>query len=514
MKNINFMSDELINDIFLPGDDELAEYAISEEMTAKLLKSMGERRKEIEEIHQEKQEKKAAHKSVAIRAAVIAAVISLMILIIPSSRQVVVSAAESAWNWFTSWTGFFDDIHLYLPESEKYKDYSFKVNQKQTNDVCEMTLAHAVVADDMIIIGLSNDFIDESLPEEYDYQFYWFDEDLYEPKREDYDENCDFEGILSRAPHKIMPEYIVGQITDSDGNSVDFIKCSTEIKTDIASDNEVIDNDSQNKTVIKYYVICTDSLIQNLNHDFSSYSLSFDVLQYCIDLKELNISYGNYHRQPYASFANEKLFGQSPVSKLSFKTKVQNTKLLEQTSIYDISQTRQLTNGVTYHYNTISYNPVYTNLQTEITADEEWKIRNSYGFGGTDLTYKRKKLFSPYIYINTIDGIGDIGYFSDSACQSNNKTLYNGHLERLDDGYDYSISSSEYLATYEFDSGAFSYIDYNSEDDEFDWDKNIVSCDFLKNESKDSFLLCDKHKYKSEFDCEEYYILKIKKKIY
>ena len=55
MKNINFMSDELINDIFLPGDDELAEYAISEEMTAKLLKSMGDRRKEIEEIHQEKQ---------------------------------------------------------------------------------------------------------------------------------------------------------------------------------------------------------------------------------------------------------------------------------------------------------------------------------------------------------------------------------------------------------------------------------------------------------------------------
>ena len=117
MKNINFMSDELINDIFLPGDDELAEYAISEEMTAKLLKSMGERRKEIEEIHQEKQEKKAAHKNTFVRAAVIAAIITIMILVIPSSRQVVVSAAEKIWEYFARYTGSYTydlnttDIH-------------------------------------------------------------------------------------------------------------------------------------------------------------------------------------------------------------------------------------------------------------------------------------------------------------------------------------------------------------------------------------------------------------------
>ena len=100
MINLNEMKKDYIGRE--PRDYIVESVTVPEGLEEKVLAAMTQKRKEIEEIQKEKQEKKAAHKSVALRAAVIAAVITLMILIIPFSRQVVVSAAESAWNAFHS----------------------------------------------------------------------------------------------------------------------------------------------------------------------------------------------------------------------------------------------------------------------------------------------------------------------------------------------------------------------------------------------------------------------------
>lgn len=101
MINLNEMKKDYIGRE--PRDYIVESVTVPEGLEEKVLAAMTQKRKEIEEIHREKQEKKAAHKSVALRAAVIAAVITLMILIIPSSRQVVVSAAESLINSIRSW---------------------------------------------------------------------------------------------------------------------------------------------------------------------------------------------------------------------------------------------------------------------------------------------------------------------------------------------------------------------------------------------------------------------------
>ena len=101
MINLNEMKRDYIGRE--PRDYIVESVTVPEGLEEKVLAAMTQKRKEIEEIQKEKQEKKAAHKSVALRAAVIAAVITLMILIIPSSRQVVVSAAESAWNGIIEW---------------------------------------------------------------------------------------------------------------------------------------------------------------------------------------------------------------------------------------------------------------------------------------------------------------------------------------------------------------------------------------------------------------------------
>lgn len=98
MINLNEMKRDYIGRE--PRDYIVESVTVPEGLEEKVLAAMTQKRKEIEEIQKEKQEKKAAHKSVALRAAVIAAVITLMILIIPSSRQVVVSAAEKIWEYF------------------------------------------------------------------------------------------------------------------------------------------------------------------------------------------------------------------------------------------------------------------------------------------------------------------------------------------------------------------------------------------------------------------------------
>ena len=97
MINLNEMKRDYIGRE--PRDYIVESVTVPEGLEEKVLAAMTQKRKEIEEIQKEKQEKKAAHKSVALRAAVIAAVITLMILVIPSSRQVVVSAAERIWDF-------------------------------------------------------------------------------------------------------------------------------------------------------------------------------------------------------------------------------------------------------------------------------------------------------------------------------------------------------------------------------------------------------------------------------
>ena len=131
MINLNEMKRDYIGRE--PRDYIVESVTVPEGLEEKVLAAMTQKRKEIEEKNMEKQEKKAAHKSVALRAAVIAAVITLMILIIPSSRQVVVSAAESAWNAFHSWV---DDV--------------FHVGMKQTKNGYTMEIIDARVSDDFL----------------------------------------------------------------------------------------------------------------------------------------------------------------------------------------------------------------------------------------------------------------------------------------------------------------------------------------------------------------------------
>ena len=143
MINLNEMKRDYIGRE--PRDYIVESVTVPEGLEEKVLAAMTQKRKEIEEKNMEKQEKKAAHKSVALRAAVIAAVITLMILIIPSSRQVVVSAAESAWNAFHSWV---DDV--------------FHVGMKQTKNGYTMEIIDARVSDDFLYFT-THDNLDDCL---------------------------------------------------------------------------------------------------------------------------------------------------------------------------------------------------------------------------------------------------------------------------------------------------------------------------------------------------------------
>ena len=126
MINLNEMKKDYIGRE--PRDYIVESVTVPEGLEEKVLAAMTQKRKEIEEIQKEKQEKKAAHKSVAIRAVVIAAVITLMILIIPSSRQVVVSAAENFWNFCSH---FFDDQEYHMDTIVIHPEY------KQTSDTIQ-----------------------------------------------------------------------------------------------------------------------------------------------------------------------------------------------------------------------------------------------------------------------------------------------------------------------------------------------------------------------------------------
>ena len=78
-----------------------------EELMKRTLEAMEQREKDNAEKAAAKLERKAIHKNFAFRAAVIAAVITLMILIIPTSRGYVVSAAERVWEFFIKSNGHY-----------------------------------------------------------------------------------------------------------------------------------------------------------------------------------------------------------------------------------------------------------------------------------------------------------------------------------------------------------------------------------------------------------------------
>ena len=182
MINISFNKEDHIE--YEPFNLILRSVEVPDGLSEKVLEAMTQKRKEIEEIQKEKQEKKAAHKSVALRAAVIAAVITLMILIIPSSRQVVVSAAESAWHsvieWVHDWVDLFgtnplfddthDGFHPYTAELDNasviteeihsdvidlsgfdFTNYPKSVNVKITADDFEFTIGEMQLADYEIV---------------------------------------------------------------------------------------------------------------------------------------------------------------------------------------------------------------------------------------------------------------------------------------------------------------------------------------------------------------------------
>ena len=171
MINLNEMKRDYIGRE--PRDYIVESVTVPEGLEEKVLAAMTQKRKEIEEIQKEKQEKKAAHKSVALRAAVIAAVITLMILMIPSSRQVVVSAAEKIWEYFARYTGSYTydlnttDIHL----DKLNKDYSANhVDLGNVNSTVKIGCLELELSDLYIqnnenpnIPGLANIYLDATI---------------------------------------------------------------------------------------------------------------------------------------------------------------------------------------------------------------------------------------------------------------------------------------------------------------------------------------------------------------
>ena len=327
MINLNEMKRDYIGRE--PRDYIVESVTVPEGLEEKVLAAMTQKRKEIEEIQKEKQEKKAAHKSVALRAAVIAAVIILMILVIPSSRQVVVNAAESVIKWFASWSEFKDDSETGTFDSleleEKFDEGGFIINEIKENKYCKICFVGATVTNDTVRLGFVSKY------------------------------NCEN-----------ITEYILGTITDSDGNSVDFRCSDSEFLTTFIS----VDGER------RLYSIPIDNLKKNLNDEYENYKLDFSVLLFNLNLDSEAITNEYFSHHPYKFLENKKLFNQSSLSDISFSTKVKNTYFLENTVSYDISKEIKYEHGITLHVQSISFAPSYTELQMEFAADEQWKLDN------------------------------------------------------------------------------------------------------------------------------------------
>ena len=288
MINLNEMKKDYIGRE--PRDYIVESVTVPEGLEEKVLAAMTQKRKEIEEIQKEKQEKKAAHKSVALRAAVIAAVITLMILIIPSSRQVVVSAAESAWNAFHSWV---DDV--------------FHVGMKKSDNGFTLEIVNARLSNDFLYLDVS-EYCDNKTKEKYkrysshgyiEYSYYGSIYNQSNGKSINF--SCDeYYGVASgEIDQKLADQYAssnkellfydfyvpdVKKIIDSYN---DHIKCQLKVKVKLfvnSNDGETIDKGEIASINTEFMIKNFDSVLQsevrstNSVLSYDSFDLIFEKL--------------------------------------------------------------------------------------------------------------------------------------------------------------------------------------------------------------------------------------------
>lgn len=443
MINLNEMKRDYIGRE--PRDYIVESVTVPEGLEEKVLAAMTQKRKEIEEIQKEKQEKKAAHKSVALRAAVIAAVITLMILIIPSSRQVVVSAAESVIKWFQSLRELEDTSQGCFPIQVDYDGYDFTVNDTKSDNGFTINFVGAVVADDTLRIGLYEEF-DINWDEEW----------------------RDFRPIYDNPPAyypTMHTEYLRGTITDSEGHSVDFR--STSVNTMYSKyDTYLNGNYDNNREIMNdglyaFYAIPVDNLLLNLNHDFANYTLSFTLDQYYLNFDELSVSQDDYIQQPYLNLYNNILFGQKATSTVSFVTKVKNTKLLENTVVYPVSCSFTM-NNIVADITAVSISPISQSFHIEYSSDDKSTeyclntLRSGCEFGlninDDGPYYSCQTQYGARSYISKSNGkYIQYAHFDPNTDQPElpqikRKQSYKGTLYYLGFGYKFPDKSNKYLS--------------------------------------------------------------------
>ena len=270
MINLNEMKRDYIGRE--PRDYIVESVTVPEGLEEKVLAAMTQKRKEIEEIQheklslrQEKQEKKAAHKSVAIRAAVIAAVITLMILIIPSSRQVVVSAAEKVFGWLTS---------------------VFSVEVSDSDNGCTIEVIDAKLGNDFIYMTITEDFtaLYENNPTLGGSILKEDGVTLYKSNYEDNDNG--------RYVYRYIP-YYYGKISDNQGNYANFVSGNDVLYRTydgIDEDNIIMLKGGQSE----YSFFCPD-INKVVTSDKKKYSCELHAKIYCIPQYDLGVYYHNFH---------------------------------------------------------------------------------------------------------------------------------------------------------------------------------------------------------------------------
>lgn len=393
---------------------------------------------------QEKEQRKHACQSFAIRAAVIAAVITLMIIVTPM-RGYVVSAAESVIKWFESLKDLEDTSHGSFPLQVDYDGYDFTVNETKADNGFTINFVGAVVADDTLRIGLFEKF-DINWDEEW----------------------RDFRPIYDNAPvyYPILhAEYLHGTITDSEGHKVDFR--STSVNTMYSKyDTYLNGNHDNNREIMDdglyaFYAIPVDNLLLNLNRDFANYTLSFTLDQYYLNFDELSVSQDDYIQQPYLHLENSALFGQKAASTISFATKVKNTKLLENTVVYPVSCSFTMEN-ITADITAVSISPISQSFHMEYSSDDKSvayylnTLRSGCEFGlninDDGPYYSCKTQYGCRSYISKSNGkYIQYAHFDPNSDQPelpqiSRKHSYRGTLYYLGMGYKFPDNSNKYLS--------------------------------------------------------------------
>lgn len=392
---------------------------------------------------QKKAERRAEHKKVAIRVATFAVILFLAISI-PAVRGTVVSAAENIIKWFQSLRDLEDTSQGFFPLQGEYDGYDFTVNETKTDNGFTVDFVGAVVADDTLRIGLFEKF-----------DINW-DEELR-----------DFRPIYDDAPvcYPILhAEYLHGVITDSEGHSVDFrsssvnnmySKYDTYVNFNNDNNRELMDDE-----LYAFYAIPVDSLLLNLNHDFANCTLAFTLDQYYINFEDISISQDDYIQQPYLYLENDTLFGQKATSTISFSTKIENTKLLENTVVYPVSCSFTMEN-ITADITAISISPISQSFCIEYSSDDESvdycinTLRSGCGFGlniSDDRPYYSSKIqYNSRSYISKTNGkYIQYAHFDPNPDQSerpqiDRKRSYKGTLYYLGMGYKFPDDSNKYV---------------------------------------------------------------------